>query len=225
MIKLIWLLFYKARANLELQANNAKQLWLAVQNLGEIISSKSSDLDPAGSAYPLVKIESTLSQIAACAPDNSFIQTIIHSIPSGSVANGVWSEPDLKERFARLKRICSRVALIDERGGSLFKYLVSYVQSYFIFTPRFDPGEGRGDYVSVDELEQASTFGLLACAEYYVERGEWENALRVMQLLKGESGRLARDWIRDAVQLLEIRQACQLMSAYISSVYIGTNFN
>lgn len=142
-----------------------------------------------------------------------------------SVSDGVWSEPDLKERFARVKRICSRVALIDERGGSLFKYFISYVQSFFIFTPRFDPGEGRGDYVSVDELSKASTFGLLACAEYYVERGEWENALRVMQMLRGEPGRLARDWIQDAIKLIEIRQACQLMSSYISSVYIGTNFD
>lgn len=214
---------FKARANLELQANNAKQLWLAVQNLGEIISSKSSELDPAGASYPLVKIDATLNQIASCAPDNPFIQTIIQSIPPSSVSDGVWSEPDLKDRFGRLKRTCSRVALIDERGGSLFKYFVSYLQSFFIFTPRYNPGE-RED-LNVDDLERASTFGLLAYAEYFVERGEWENALRVLQMLRGEPARLARDWVRDAVQLLEIRQACQLLSAYISSVYIGTNFN
>lgn len=214
-----------ARANLELQANNAKQLWLAVQNLAEILASKSSDLDPSGSAYPLVKIDTTLNQIETCAPDNHFIQTIIESIPKSSIADGVWSEPDLKERFGRLKRTAQRVALIDERGGSLFKYFISYLQSYFIFAPRLDPSLERPEEVRVDELERASTFGLLAYAEYYVERGEWENAVRVMQLLRGEPGRLARDWIRDAVQLVEIRQACQLLSAYISSVYIGTNFN
>lgn len=210
---------------MELQANNAKQLWLAVQNLGEILSSKSSDLDPSGSAYPLVRIDTTLKQIETCAPDNQFIRTIVSSIPESSVSGGVWSEPDLKERFTRLKSTAQRVALIDERGGSLFKYFVSYVQSYFIFKPRLDPAVERPEEVRVDELERASTFGLLAYAEYYVERGEWENAVRVMLLLKGEPGRLARDWIRDAVQLVEIRQACQLLSAYISSVYIGTNFN
>lgn len=133
----------------------------------------------------------------------------------------------MRDRFARLKRTCTRVALIDERGGTLFKYLVSYVQSFFIFEPRLDRSklaESQGGELAIDELTRANTFGLLAYAEYFVEQGEWENALRVMQLLRGEPARLAHDWIRDAVQLVEIRQACHLISAYISSVYIGTNF-
>jgi len=44
-----------------------------------------------------------------------------------------------------------------------------------------------------------------------------------MRQLKGEPARLAKDWVNEATVLLEIRQACQLLTSYISSIYIGTN--
>ena len=46
--------------------------------------------------------------------------------------------------------------------------------------------------------------------------------VKLLHQLKGEPSRLAKGWINDATQLLEIRQACQLLTAYISSIYIGT---
>lgn len=44
-----------------------------------------------------------------------------------------------------------------------------------------------------------------------------------MHQLKGEPSRLATDWINDATSLMEIKQACQLLTSYISSIYIGTH--
>jgi len=207
-----------ARANLELQSNNAKQLWLAVQNLSELLSRSSVELTPQ---QELVSIKTNIDTIKQSAPDNEFIQRIVDSIPSNALQNGVWTEPDLKDRFYKLKTICSRVALIDERGGSLFKYFISYLQSFFIMHAKIDQSEPA----KLDDINLNSTFNILDHAQSYLENGNIESAIRLMQQLKGEPYRLAKDWIKDAICLLEIKQACQLLTAYISGVYISSRYN
>lgn len=192
---------------MELQANNAKQLWLAIQSLTELIQNPSST--------ELVSIKTNIETIKDSAPDNEFIQRIVSTVPSNAMQTGVWTEPDLKERFQNLKKICSRVALIDERGGSLFKYFISYLQSFFIMHAKVDTS-------SLENLNLNSTFSILDHAEQLIENGNLESAVRLMQQLKGEPYRLARDWIRDAILLLEIKQACELLTAYISSIYISS---
>jgi mitofilin len=203
---------------LELQSNNAKQLWLAVQSLSQTLSSSIID----SSNQEIASIKSSVDKIKQSAPENDFIKKIIDSIPTNALEIGVWTEPDLKERFYRLKTLCSRVALIDERGGSLFKYFISYLQSFFIMHAKIDAHENLP--VSLNEINLNSTFSILDHAQYYIENGNIESAIRLMQQLKGEPYMLARDWIKEAILLLEIKQACQLLTAYISSVYISTNF-
>jgi mitofilin len=203
---------------LELQSNNAKQLWLAVQSLSQTLSSSIID----SSNQEMASIKSSVDKIKQSAPENDFIKKIIDSIPTNALEIGVWTEPDLKERFYRLKTLCSRVALIDERGGSLFKYFISYLQSFFIMHAKIDAHENLP--VSLNEINLNSTFSILDHAQYYIENGNIESAIRLMQQLKGEPYMLARDWIKEAILLLEIKQACQLLTAYISSVYISTNF-
>ncbi len=203
---------------MELQSNNAKQLWLAVQSLSQTLSSSIVD----SSNQEIASIKSSVDKIKQSAPENDFIKKIIDSIPTNALEIGVWTEPDLKERFYRLKTLCSRVALIDERGGSLFKYFISYLQSFFIMHAKIDAHENLP--VSLNEINLNSTFSILDHAQYYIENGNIESAIRLMQQLKGEPYMLARDWIKEAILLLEIKQACQLLTAYISSVYISTNF-
>jgi mitofilin len=211
-----------ARANLELQANNAKQLWLAVQNLGEILNSRASELN---SNVELVEIKDTIEKIRQSAPDNEFIQKLVNSIPSRALANGVWSEPDLKERFHKLKKVCNQVALIDDRGGSIFKYAISYLQSFFILHAKIDKKklENSQESLHLNDLD-LNTFNILDYAQFYLENGKIELAIRLMQNLNGEPSRLARDWINEAILLSEIKQASNLLIAYISSIYIGTQF-
>jgi mitofilin len=192
-----------------------------VQNLAEVLNSKAEELSADAE---LVHVKQIVNKIKEAAPDNQFIQNIIGSIPDRVVQNGLWSEPDLKERFAKLKTICNRVALIDDRGGSLFKYFISYVQSFFIFQTRIDKSKlANQEALNLDEAT-LNTFTILDYAEYFLEQGNLEYAVRLMQQLKGEPRRLANDWTSEALTLLEIKQACELLTAYISSVYIGTKF-
>lgn len=208
-----------ARVNLELQANNANQLWLAVQNLNDILTTSTTETDSE-----LAPIKSNIDTIISSAPDNEFVRKLVKSLPSNALNNGIWSEPDLRDRFHRVKNVCSKVALIDERGGSLFKYFLSYVQSFFIMNTTID----KSKLDSVEQLPKLeeidlTTFNILNYAEYYMENGHVDLAIKLMHQLKGEPSRLAKDWIDDATALLEIKQACQLLTSYISSIYIGTH--
>jgi mitofilin len=212
-----------ARANLELQADNARELWLAVQNLNEILTSSVADNHMLASLTnpELAQIKTNISTIKKSAPDNEFVQKLIESMPSNALEQGVWTEPDLKERFANVKKVCGRVALIDERGGSLFKYFLSYVQSFFIINTKL-PKTSEQTVPKLDEIN-LSTFNILNYAEHYLENNQFDLAIKLMQQLRGEPSRLAKDWIKDAITLLEIRQACNLLTSYISSVYIGSH--
>lgn len=207
----------KNRVNLELQASNASQLWLAVQNLHEIISTSTIETNSE-----TAQIKTNIDTITVSAPENEFVQKLVNSLPKKALEQGVWTEPDLKERFQTVKNVCSKVALIDERGGSLFKYFLSYVQSFFIMNTKIDHTSLENGLPKLDEFEM-STFNILKHAEYYLENGQIDLAVKLMRQLRGEPSRLAKDWINDTTVLLEIKQACQLLTSYISSIYIGTH--
>ena len=165
---------FKARVNAELQANNASQLWLAVQSLSEQIS-----VSTEGSDSELAQIKAHIETIRNSAPENAFVQRLVSSVPAGALEAGVWTEPDLKERFRRVKRVCSRTALIDERGGTLFKYFLSYVQSFFIVGTVIDHAKLEADGLPDLDTFDMSTFNVLSYAEYYVESGQFDLAVSV----------------------------------------------
>ncbi len=164
------------RVNLELQANNAQQLWLAVQNLHEILGTSTAE-----TSSEVATIKSNIEAIKVSAPENEFVQKLVNSVPEKALTSGVWTEPDLKERFQNVKDICKKVALIDERGGSLFKYFLSYVQSFFIVECKFDHAklEGPNGTPKLDEVE-LNTFNILNLADYYVENGQFDLAVRII---------------------------------------------
>lgn len=187
-----------------------------MQNLNNLITSKAAEVSP----NEIVEILSNIEAIRSSAPNNEFVKTVLAALNPLAVQRGIWTEPDLKERYIKLKSVCRKVALIDDRGGSLLKYFVSYLQSFFIFNAT------TNDEINKDlslNPSQMNAFSLLDYAERYIEQGDFEMAIKLLQQLKGEPKRLAKDWINEALLLLEVKQACSLLNAYISSVYIGTN--
>lgn len=241
------------RANLELQANNAKQLWLSLQTLNDLLSSRMQDLDLKDVDANKTNLVSALAQtvslnlkkIKDSAPDNEFIQNIVDTaFKSLNASRGqnkagtleIWTEPDLKDRFYKLKEICDRVALIDDRGGSLFKYMISYIQSFFIIHHKVKPIyaatasdeeklEANEQFLKQIEVSKLNTFSILDYAEYFIENGDLVSALKLMQQLNGEPLRVSKDWINDALLLVEVKQAFKILNSYISSIYIGTRVN
>ena len=55
-------------------------------------------------------------------------------------------------------------------------------------------------------------------AKGHLERGDLDQAVRYMTLLRGEPRRAAADWLREARLLLETRQACRALMAHAAAV-------
>lgn len=148
-----------------------------------------------------------------------FVETLILSIPEDALDRGVWTEDSLRERFPHVSTVCRRVAMIDERGNSLLMYFLSYVQSFFVF----DPVYAKSEQDSVD-LDKLDTFTILGHADYWLEKGDLEQAVRFMNQLTGAPRQVASDWVKEAKLLLETRQAAYALTAFASASGLGTIF-
>lgn len=74
------------------------------------------------------------------------------------------------------------------------------------------------------DVNSADNYELLSRSKYFVDNGDYDNAIRVAQLLRGEPGRIARDWIADTRTYLETRWLAELLVAHaavtsIRSIY------
>ncbi|XP_076990966.1 MICOS complex subunit MIC60 isoform X5 [Tamandua tetradactyla] len=199
----------QSHAVAEEEARKAHQLWLSIEALKYSMKTASADLPtvPLGSAVEAIKVNCS---------DNEFAQTLTAAIPSQSLTRGVYSEETLRARFYTVQKLARRVAMIDETRNSLYQYFLSYLQSLLLFPPQQlkPPAElGPGD---------VNTFKLLSYASYCIEHGDLELAAKFVNQLKGESRRVAQDWLNEARMTLETKQIVEILTAYASAVGIGT---
>lgn len=164
----------------------------------------------AGKRYT---IATELTSLHSAAGEDPFIPTVLDSIPSQAIGRGtgIQSEPGLRERFNKVKRICKRVAMVPETGAGLGTYAISYMQS--ILTMRTRLSEIPED---VDPTK-LHTYDLLHLADVHQRKGDLEGAVHYMNHLQGEPKNVARDWLKDARLYLETKQAVLLLQAYMSA--------
>lgn len=209
--------FVTARAQNESTAKQAQDLWLATVALnGAIMVGNEHGKTWEEQLKPLEKEVDTLF---FASKNHPFVTLVLESIPEKALTRGIYTEENLKQRFHRVCSVAQRVALIDETGGSLFKYMLSYMQSFFVFTTV----HAKEETDSVD-VQNMDTFQLCANAKYWLEKGNIELALKFMNQLSGESRQVASDWIEEAKLFLETRQAALALMAFASSTGLGTLF-
>lgn len=186
----------------------------ACDSLHTALQAASANPDP-DQRYSLKREVSALRDVAK---DDPFILAILDSLPAHAVSvAGIQGEGGLRERFAKVKRICRRVALVPERGGGMGTYALSYLQSMLIVSWRF-VGRIRGEGETEDR--DLDPFAILERAETCMRQGDIESAVRYVNLLRGEPRNVARDWLHDARSYLETSQAVRLMSEYIAALNI-----
>ncbi|KAL9852517.1 MICOS complex subunit MIC60 isoform 2-T2 [Geothlypis trichas] len=199
----------ESHAVAEEEARKAHQLWLSVEALKYCMRSGTGDspTEPLGSAVRAIK--------ASCA-DNAFTEALTAALPQESLTRGVYSEEALRARFHTVQKLAKRVAMIDETRNSLYQYFLSYLQSLLVFHPQQlkPPAE-----LSPDDLD---TFKLLSYASYCIEHGDLELAAKFVNQLRGESRRVAHDWLMEARMTLETKQIVDILTAYASAVGLGT---
>lgn len=59
---------------------------------------------------------------------------------------------------------------------------------------------------------------LVLMFRYWVDRGDFTQSLRYMNLLKGASRRVARQWMEETKLLLETQQAANTLMAHAAAV-------
>uniref|UniRef100_A0A8C0EAT3 MICOS complex subunit MIC60 n=1 Tax=Bubo bubo TaxID=30461 RepID=A0A8C0EAT3_BUBBB len=199
----------KSHAVAEEEARKAHQLWLSVEALKYCMKTASGD-------SPTEPLESAVKAIKASCSDNAFTEALTAALPQESLTRGVYSEEALRARFYTVQKLAKRVAMIDETRNSLYQYFLSYLQSLLVFHPQQlkPPAE-----LSPDDLD---TFKLLSYASYCIEHGDLELAAKFVNQLRGESRRVAHDWLTEARMTLETKQIVEILTAYASAVGLGT---
>lgn len=199
----------QSHAAAEEEARKAHQLWLSVEALKYSMKTASAEL-------PTVPLGSAVEAIKATCSDSEFAQTLTAAIPPESLTRGVYSEETLRARFYAVQKLARRVAMVDETRNSLYQYFLSYLQSLLLFPPQ--------QLKPPVELspEDINTFKLLSYASYCIEHGDLELAAKFVNQLKGESRRVAQDWLKEARMTLETKQIVEILTAYASAVGIGT---
>ncbi|NXG01428.1 MIC60 protein, partial [Sakesphorus luctuosus] len=199
----------ESHAVAEEEARKAHQLWLSVEALKYCMRTATGDspTEPLGSAVKAIQ--------ASCS-DNAFTEALTAALPQESLTRGVYSEEALRARFHTVQKLAKRVAMIDETRNSLYQYFLSYLQSLLLFHPQQvkPPAE-----LSPDDLD---TFKLLSYASYCIEHGDLELAAKFVNQLRGESRRVAHDWLKEARMTLETKQIVDILTAYASAVGLGT---
>ncbi|KAM9142632.1 MICOS complex subunit MIC60 isoform 4-T4 [Pangshura tecta] len=199
----------ESHAVAEEEARKAHQLWLSVEALKYSMKTASGD-------SPTEPLECAVEAVKASCSDNAFTEALVSALPQESLTRGVYSEEALRARFYTVQKLAKRVALIDETRNSLYQYLLSYLQSLLLFHP---PQLKPPAELSPKDLD---TFKLLSYASYCIEHGDLELAAKFVNQLKGESRRVAQDWLTEARMTLETKQVVDILTAYASAVGLGT---
>ncbi|XP_076166736.1 inner membrane mitochondrial protein mitofilin isoform X6 [Ptiloglossa arizonensis] len=211
----------KIRMEEERGASNAQILWSACQALARAVKSA----PPGAHAEVVIRpLEQEIKAVTKAAPkEDPLVLAVIQGIPEEAAKRGVFPEDVLRARFLKVEEVARRLALVPEQGAPLLVYFLSYLQNLLIIK--------KASSISQSELEDKpfnpeglNTYDILHRARYWLDRGDFKMTLRYMNLLKGASKSIARDWMNETRILLETQQAVDTLLAYagaIGLVFLG----
>ncbi|XP_052857264.1 MICOS complex subunit Mic60 isoform X1 [Drosophila gunungcola] len=201
------------RADAERTANQAQALWAACQALWASVRTATPGVHYKEKLRPL---KNEINAIAKVAKGDDLVAAVLQSMPQEAQERGVYPEDALRERFLNVERVARRLALVPEDGAGLPIYFLSYLQSLFILRP--------DNPISKDELEnkpfdysKLDTYDILNRARYHVDRSDFLQALKYMNLLQGASRQIAGEWIKEARLMLETQQAANTLMAHAAA--------
>ncbi|TPP56095.1 MICOS complex subunit MIC60 [Fasciola gigantica] len=178
------------RAELDKLAKETQALWIACEALACSLSS-ARPTTPHGISFSEGNVTGPLQDFveavkdAASTGSHPFALAILEKIPPEAITQGVWMERGLKERFEKVYKVCRRVALVDETGGSLWTYALSWLQSVLMLDTF------GGKYLNqIPWLREALSEPLL---EGNTEVGELGTGLDTFCLLRSAKAALSLD--------------------------------
>ncbi|XP_053201268.1 MICOS complex subunit MIC60-like isoform X2 [Panonychus citri] len=205
----------KAREKLDEEEIRARKLWLLCQSLKDSLKFNGLN-EPKPLKDEITTMKKTVDGLSIQSPMTS---SILNSIPNDAIVEGVHNEDSLIERFKKVDKLCKRVALIGDNGGSLGQYVLSYLQSVLIIDSVKIPEQELSGTMQVDPSKW-DTFEILARVKHSLNQRNIEQALKYANQLRGAPRKVAKDWISDTRTHLEVRQAAELLQALAATITI-----
>lgn len=187
----------------------SQQFWLACIALQKSVESgaKKEVIDAK-----IKTIEAAIKGSVAFEKDD-LIKTLLESIPKNQ---GVPAKGEIKSRFNKVEEMAKRTALVGEEGGSLLLYGLSYLQSLFVIAPSKTTATPKK--CQPIDVEALNTFDIVWLARRSIESDDIEQAVKYMNLLKGEPRKQASDWLGSARLYLEMQQISEALASYATAV-------
>ena len=172
--------------------NNFKtqQLHVAVEAVRNVVEDP---LQPR----PFIRELAALKEVAQ---NDEVVRAAIASINPKAYQQGVSSHAQLTDRFRSISSEVRKAALLPEDAG-VAGHAASWLLSKILFKKS---GLAIGEDVE----------SILTRTETFLEEGDLDNAAREMNQLTGWAKALARDWLREARLLLEVKQAIDVGSSW-----------
>ncbi|GJQ76018.1 hypothetical protein Trydic_g18071 [Trypoxylus dichotomus] len=204
----------RARTELDKAVHQSQVLWAACQSLYRAVKSGCPGFPWSEQLRPL---DPEIKAIKLAAADNDdLVKTVLEGIPNVAKNRGVYPEDALRERFLKVEKIARGVALVPEQGGRLHMYLLSYLQSFLLLKaanpiPQSELNDSETDF------SKLSTNDILQRARYWIDRGDFAQTLKYMNLLKGAPRAVARQWMEETKIMLETQQAATTLMAHATA--------
>lgn len=190
------------------------------QILNDALKSNPADATEIAPRNILNEVKAVVAKMNETEP-NTLAQLALNSLPAAALDQGVYTEDALISRFDKVDRLAKRVSLIGDEGGSLWRYMLSYLQSVLIIDRATAPTSAELDDKEFD-ASALDTYQILARVRYHLRQRNLEMSLRYANQLRGEPRRVAQDWIKDVRTHLETRQTTNILLAQAASVSIRT---
>ncbi|KAL1493978.1 hypothetical protein ABEB36_009656 [Hypothenemus hampei] len=198
----------------DLPFEHAPILWNASQHLLKSLKTGSPGLPWTHQLKSLRNEFDVLIQ--SISPRDDLAKLVLRTIPHEVRERGIFPEEALKSRFNQLEKIARRIELVPIGGAPLITYILSYAQSMLLFkTVSYIPQTELNDEHT--DFTKMTTDDIFVRARFFLERDDFVQALKYMNLLKGACRVVARQWMNEVRMLLETRQAAQILMAHATS--------
>lgn len=204
----------KARNDADASSKQAQVLWSACQSLLRAIRAGCPGIPWKDQIRPLDPEINAV--VRAAAPNDELVSVVIGGIPKEAIERGVFPEDALRERFLKVEQVARTLDLVPAEGAALPVHVLSYIQSLLLIkSPSPIPqAELNDEKVDFGDLK---TNDILQRARYWLDRGDFAQALKYMNLLQGAPRCVARQWMNETRILLETQQAANTLMAHAAS--------
>ncbi|XP_057664526.1 MICOS complex subunit Mic60 isoform X2 [Diorhabda carinulata] len=200
--------------NADAASRQAQVLWSACQALLRAIKAGCPGLSWKDQIRPL---EPEISAVEKAAAENDdLVCAVINGIPKEARERGVYPEDALRERFLKVEKVARTVALVPDEGAALPVHILSYIQSLLLIKAASPIPQSELNDEKID-ISKLNTNDILQRARYWLDRGDFAQTLKYMNLLKGAPRCVAREWMEETRIYLETQQAANTLMAYAAS--------